>query len=596
MRDLPVIQRIRVARHVAGLAGQADARTTAGLIALTLCGSTVAAATALSQRWLVDQTRSDQLFGVLAAVALGAAALTLAEIGTRVRFCLHMYLVERVSLSLDREILGLLDTMPTVVHLEDAGYLDRLHRLRRGTWALADAFWSALGVLTSLLGLLASVLLLVGVDPALAALAVSALAPLLATRRSSRIVANVQERVAEWVRREERLHALCIDSEAGMELRILGTGAVLSAEADRLWRRVARAEAVGRMRAGAWELTGWLCYASAAFVALLIVGREIASGRASAGDAALVVSLAFQMQSQVRQVVNAVGQAAEAGHVGRDYLWIRRQAEPRSRGGSAPVGPIRRAIELSEVNFRYPGASQDALCGVNLRLPAGSTVALVGPNGAGKSTLVRLLTGLARPTAGTFTVDDRPFAEIPPASWQASTSAVFQDFARFQFTLAEAVGVGDVRRLHARGAVADALRRANGAAAPDFFGGDLSAQLGAEFGGTEPSVGQWQKIAIARALMRCSSVLVVLDEPSAALDAHIEHDLFETVMTEARSLAADHGTIVVLVSHRFSTVRMADLIVHIDGGRIVEQGSHAELIRAGGGYASMYKLQTAAYR
>jgi len=272
-------------------------------------------------------------------------------------------------------------------------------------------------------------------------------------------------------------------------------------------------------------------------------------------------------------------------------------ASLRPSAPAAVPSRLTSGITLEGVAFGYPGTDIDVLSGVDLHLPAGSTVAIVGENGAGKTTLVKLLCRFYEPTAGQILVDGVPLASMPMDDWRARVSAGFQDFAMFQLFARETVGVGDTSVPLEDPLVLSALERA---AAPEVVAqlpDGLATQLGREFeGGVELSLGQWQKLALGRAMMREAPLLLVLDEPTASLDAPTEHRLFERFHIAARSAAADRGAITILISHRFSTVRMADLILVVDGGRIAEAGSHDTLVRAGGLYAELYDLQARAYR
>jgi ABC-type multidrug transport system fused ATPase/permease subunit len=232
-------------------------------------------------------------------------------------------------------------------------------------------------------------------------------------------------------------------------------------------------------------------------------------------------------------------------------------------------------------------------------------VALVGENGAGKTTLVKLLCGLYEPGGGRVLVDGVDLRRLDPATWRARTAAAFQDFVRFMLLARESVGIGDVRHVEDALAVTAALERA---AAGDLVAGlpqGLQTPLGrflragvgrAEAASLVLSEGQWQKVALGRAMMRQTPLLLVLDEPTASLDAPSEHALFERFAGAARRTAAAGGGVTVLVSHRFSTVRMADLIVVLEGGGVVARGSHQELMAGGGLYAELFELQARAYR
>jgi ATP-binding cassette subfamily B protein len=221
-------------------------------------------------------------------------------------------------------------------------------------------------------------------------------------------------------------------------------------------------------------------------------------------------------------------------------------------------------------------------------------VAIVGENGAGKTTLVKLLARMYEPTAGRILVDGAPLARISAASWRGRLAGAFQDFFRFELPARLTVGLGDLPRADHDPAVRAAVARAG---ADDVVAGlrqGLDTQLGPTWpGGVDVSFGQWQKLALARGFMRDQPLVLVLDEPTAALDSETEHALFQRYAAAARGSA---GRLTILVSHRFSTVRMADLIVVLDGARVLEVGTHEALMARGGQYAELYAIQAKAYR
>jgi ATP-binding cassette subfamily B protein len=280
-------------------------------------------------------------------------------------------------------------------------------------------------------------------------------------------------------------------------------------------------------------------------------------------------------------------------------VWLEDFVRSRRDAADLPVPErITSGIAFENVTFTYPGASQPTLEGLNLVLPAAKVVAIVGENGAGKTTLVKLIGRYYDPSAGRVCVDGVPLNRIPPDGWRQQLSGAFQDFFRFEYRAQRSIGVGDRHRLDERAAVESALLRAGAADVVDGLEEGLDTQLGATWSnGVELSFGQWQKVALARAFMRDGPLVLLLDEPTAALDAETEHALFESYAAATRSpRGREVGQITVLVSHRFSTIRMADLIVVMDGGRVAESGSHDELIALNGRYAELYGIQAAGYR
>jgi ATP-binding cassette subfamily B protein len=273
---------------------------------------------------------------------------------------------------------------------------------------------------------------------------------------------------------------------------------------------------------------------------------------------------------------------------------IRELYPPRDEPLPAPER-IGRGIRIESVSFRYPGTSADVLSDVDLELRAGSTVAFVGENGAGKSTLVKLLCRFYEPLEGRICVDGIELAEIDVAEWRRRVAVGFQDFVRFELLARESVGVGDLPRVDDLTAVERAVDRGAARDVVEDLPSGLETPLGRTQAGAELSGGQWQKLALARAMMRERPLLLILDEPTSALDAHAEHELFERYAESARAVAQATGGIAIFVSHRFSTVRMADRIVVVEDGRVAEQGTHDELVARRGTYAELYALQAAAY-
>ena len=276
--------------------------------------------------------------------------------------------------------------------------------------------------------------------------------------------------------------------------------------------------------------------------------------------------------------------------------WLEDYAAAQESGADQPAPTaLTQGIDFEYVSFTYPGTTKVVLDNVSLHLPAGAVVAVVGENGAGKSTLVKLLARMYSPTSGTITADGIDIATIDTLQWREKLAGAFQDFYRYELRAAHTVGVGDLRHLEDRPAVQSAITRAGADDVIEKMALGLDTQLGPTWdAGVEVSFGQWQKLALARGFMRNDPLVLILDEPTAALDAEAEHALFDHYASSARS-EAHNGRITVMVSHRFSTVRMADLIVVLDGSSVAEVGSHPDLMARRGLYAELFSIQAAAF-
>jgi ATP-binding cassette subfamily B protein len=312
----------------------------------------------------------------------------------------------------------------------------------------------------------------------------------------------------------------------------------------------------------------------------------------------MAVSLIRRSRTQLASAAATSGALVATLATADRLFWLEdHAAEQAARAGTQPAPAVlREGIELRDVTFAYPGTDRAVLSDFSVRLPAGTTVALVGENGSGKTTLIKLLLGLYRPTSGAILVDGRDLDDLDPVAWRERCTAAFQDFARFHLAAVESIGVAELPTIGDEPAAEAALRRAGGddllAQLPD----GLATEVGTAFtDGHGLSGGQWQKLALGRAMRRDEPLLVVLDEPTASLDAQSEHALFERYADAARD-GADRGAVTVLVSHRFSTVQMAQLIIFIEAGQAVEVGSHASLVAAGGRYAELFALQAAGYQ
>ncbi|MCC2333035.1 ABC transporter ATP-binding protein [Cellulomonas wangsupingiae] len=535
------------------------------------------------------------LAGAVVAV-LVIAALTMGHFA----HVLYYELGELNFLTKDRELIDIANASRGIEHHERPEYADRVQVLRQ---ELERVGWSSMEALLSGLSLAVAMLvtgvLLARLDPWLLLLPLAAAAPVVLGRKAETGLAAGREAAAESSRRAWHLFSVVCDAEPAKELRVSGLGAELGARHAVLWQDASRILRRAEVRAALLRVCGQLVFAAAYVASTLVVVRAAVSGQRSVGDVVLVISLAALVNQQVTSAVGVLQDLQRVARTLSDFRWMRGLvASPPDVPADAPV-PTRLTdgIRLRDLAFRYPGTDRVVLEDVNLDLPAGSTVAIVGENGAGKTTLVKLLCRFYEPTSGTVEVDGVDLRRIPVDAWRARLSAGFQDFARFELVARESVGVGDLPRADSDEAVMAALERAHSADIVDRLEDGLDTQLGITYtDGTRLSGGQWQKIALGRAMMREEPLLLVLDEPTAALDAEAEHLLFEQYAANARRVARATGAITVLVSHRFSTVRMADLILVVSDGRVQEAGDHDALMANGQLYAELYGMQAAAYR
>jgi len=325
------------------------------------------------------------------------------------------------------------------------------------------------------------------------------------------------------------------------------------------------------------------------------VAMGLSGHRLTVGDFALYLGVASGLQRALASLGgNATSVTIDLRFLARWFAFLHdtRPSIAVAPPGTALLAParFRQGLELRDVSFAYPGQAAPVLRGISCTLRAGETVAVVGENGAGKTTLVKLLTRLYDPTSGAILLDGLPIAQYDLSSLRLRISALFQDFAHFALSAQHNIGVGDAAHADDRVRVQAAAARTGAHVVLQKLPNGLDTPLTRTFdGGVDLSGGEWQRIAMARAAMR-DAALVILDEPTAALDAQAEHELFQRF----RALAA--GRTVLLISHRFSTVRMADRILVLEGGRIIEEGSHAELVSLGGRYAALYELQAGRYR
>lgn len=537
-----------------------------------------------------------------AAVALGgstAATWFLRTFSTRVQRRFR----DKVTIALEAHVARLQASVATIAHQERPEYLDRLSMLRNQVFVLDHMYMSLFSTCGWILRLAVTVALLMSIHPALGLLAVCALPTVFISTWRPAVERAAHERAAPFHRLARHLFTTATTASPGKEVRVTGIGQRLSTERRLAWERWYGPVSSARWGSARWHTLAWAVFGTAFVGAVVFVSWGL---HASAGDVLLVLAAGSRLSAYVGAAVGEIGFLRGIWMDGaRRLAWLEDYAASFVAAADQPV-PTRltRGIRFEHVSFTYPGTDRLVLDDVNLEFPAGAVVAIVGENGAGKSTLVKLLAKLYEPSAGRILIDDVDLARTVTDEWRSRLAGAFQDFFRFEFRARQTVGLGDVARLDDEAAVVIAVERAG---AGDVVGG-LSAGLETQLGptwpeGVEVSFGQWQKLALARGFMRDQPLVLVLDEPTAALDAETEHALFERYAAVsnhqraiARAAVPDQGRITILVSHRFSTVRMADLIVVLDRARVAEVGTHDELMAKGGTYAELYGIQAAAYR
>ena len=529
-----------------------------------------------------------------AAIGLGVSATAtwfLRTVSTRVQRRFR----DKVTIALESHIARLLASIPTIAHHERPDYLDRLSVLRNQVFVLDHMYMSVFSTAGWILRLGLTIALLVSIHPALALLAAFAIPTVLTSTWRPGIERAAQEKGAQSARLSRHLFTMATTAPPGKEVRVLGIGQRLMAQRREAWERWYGPVAAARWGSAVWHTLAWAVFGAGYVGAVVFVATRPSS---SPGDVLLVLAAGSRLSAYIGGTVGEIGFLRGVWMDGsRRLAWLEDYAASLTADADRPVpADVRHGIRLDHVSFTYPGTTRLVLDDVSLTLPAGAVVAIVGENGAGKTTLVKLLAKMYEPTHGSILLDDTPLARVPADAWRARLAGAFQDFFRFEFIARHSVGLGDVPRMDDEPAVEGAVDRAGANDVIARLPLGLETQLGPTWpGGVDVSFGQWQKLALARGFMRDDPLLLVLDEPTAALDAETEHALFERYAEAARN-ETHGGRITILVSHRFSTVRMASLIVVLDGAKLVESGSHEELMAKGGQYSQLYGIQAAAYR
>jgi ATP-binding cassette subfamily B protein len=589
----------------------------AGICALRLLRAFVPLATLWIGKLIVDAVVAATRTGVphwgriATLLAMEAGIVTLGEVAARFGSLLESLLGDLFSNRLSVRLMEHAAELD-LQHFEDPDFYDRLERARRQTVGRIALVSELLGMAQDGITLLTLTTTLLAFSPLLFALLVVAVLP--SFLGETHYAALGYSLLYQWTPERRKLdyyrYVAATDSTA-KEVKLFGLSGWLIEQyrelSDRFYQANRRLAIRRNAASTALSLVSTLgYYAAYATIVVRTVQRVL-----TLGDLTLLSGSFSRSRDVIQRMLLSFSDLYEQA-LYLDDLFVFLGMRPRIARPAAALPfpkPIREGFEFRDVWFRYPeqeseGGDREApaeddpswvLRGVSFRVAPGERLALVGENGAGKTTLTKLLTRLYDPTRGEILLDGRPLAEYDPAELHDQVGVIFQDFVRYDLVAEENIAVGRIAALTAgqdgvRGQVEDAARRSLAADVIDALPQRYRTMLGRRFeGGVDLSGGQWQKVALGRAYMR-DAQLLILDEPTAALDARAEYEVFR------RFSELTEGKMAILISHRFSTVRMADRILVLEHGRVIERGTHDELVALGGRYAELFSLQAAGYR
>jgi ATP-binding cassette subfamily B protein len=610
-RPVPTLAQVRESvahvRMTLALVWRSSPPMTIALGVLTLVGGLVPLGVAVAGKRIVDavvaHSREDTLRWVLVELAC-VVVLALVQRGLGlVRSLLGARLGVDINVTILEKALGL-----DLRFFEDADFYDKLTRARR------EASSRPIALITDSFGLVQSVLTLAGYAVllirfsawAVLALSLATVPATVAEMRFSKLAFKIRNWRSPESRRLLYLEYVLANDEHAKEVKLFGLGPLLLDRYKKLSEEFYEEDRRLYIRKAKWTQLLSLLGTGTFYGAYAAMALMAAAGAFTLGSMTMYVLAFRQGQQAFQSALGAIGDIYEH-NLYMSNLWQYLALAPSAPALApasvpvpvpdpppalpAPAASASSGIVFDDVGFRYPGKDAWALRHVSLAIPAGESVALVGENGAGKTTLVKLLTRLYEPTEGRILLDGRDLARYEPEILRKRFGVLFQDFNQYQLKVRENVGLGSVEHLEDQPRIERAIERGGAREVVTALPSGLDAALGRWFHeGTELSGGQWQKIALARAFMREEADILVLDEPTASLDAEAEHAVFE------RFRALAHGRTTIVISHRFPTVRMAHQIVVIDHGEVIELGTHDQLVARGGKYARMFALQAEGYK
>lgn len=580
-----------------GLVWSTNRTLTIILAVFTVAGGLLPAAIAYLGKLIVDSVVAASQTGgkagmALAYVGLEAIAVTLLTFSQRglsvSQSLLRVLLGQQVNELILQKALTL-----SLSHFEDSEFYDKMTRARR------EASNRPLSFVNRTFTLVQDVLALVTYGGlllqfslwAVVVLAIAAIPQFIAETR----FAGAAFRLFRWrspeTRQQTYLETLIAREDYAKEVQLYQLGRVFLNRYRQIFHRLYRQDRNLTLRRGFWGYLLGLFSTAAFYATYAWIAIEAIAGRITLGDMTMYLMVFRQGQTTFSGALSAIGGMYEDNlYLSNLYEFLEQdvsQSQGTAQRGTIPQDGVR----FENVSFTYPGATQPALTHISFHLKPGEKLALVGKNGSGKTTLIKLLTRLYEPTEGRILLDGLDLRHWDIEVLRRRIGVIFQDFVRYQFIVGENVGVGDVEHLENHQRWKIAAEKGMAKSFIETLPKGFYTQLGRWFkSGTELSGGQWQKIALSRAFMRKKADILVLDEPTAAMDAEAEFQIFERFRTLTQH------QMVLLISHRFSTVRMADKIVVLEGGKAIEEGTHQELLQAGGRYATLFSIQAAGYQ
>ncbi len=587
------------ARRAIGLVWETSHAVTIALAVGSIVGGLVPSAMAWTGKKLIDAVlhaagtddpASRRAAMVWVAVELGLAIVMAAT--NRVLSILRALLRARLGNRINVMILGKALRFD-LTHYEDAEVYDMLTRARR------EASSRPLSMVMRTFSIVQMTIALASLGALLAAFSPIALAILLAAALPAFVVeakfSGDAFRLFRWrtpeTREQAYLESVLARDDHAKEVKLYDLGPRFLVRYQAIFDRVYDGDRRLAWRRGLWGLGLGVVGTVAFYGMYLWIARAAIAGAISIGAMTMYVVVFRQAQSSL------AGMLGDLGGLYEDNLYLSTLYElldlpTAPAAGGVTVGAMPGdGVRFDDVSFVYPGETAPALRNITLHVPPGSKLAIVGENGSGKTTLIKLLAGLYTPTSGKVTVDGTAVRDWDHGALRRRIGVIFQDFVRYQLTVGENIGAGDDRAYDDRARWATAAEQGLAAPVVAELAAGYDTRLGKWFkDGRELSLGQWQKIALSRAFMRKDADILVLDEPTASMDAAAEVAIFDRFRERTKDQIA------IVISHRFSTVRMADTIVVLDGGAIIERGSHDELVAAGGRYATLFALQARGYR